>query len=71
MTDELKPCPFCGGKADIHSWWSDNEECGMAWVGCKRESYTNGYECARIHIMRIDVKTAREDAIAAWNRRAK
>lgn len=69
-TDELKPCPFCGRRAEVYAWWSEQEECGCASVGCTRESYTNGYECARILIMRIDPKTAKRDAIAAWNRRA-
>ena len=68
--DELKPCPFCGRQAKVTSWWSEREECGVARVACSTESYTNGYECAVISIMRIDEKTARKDAIVAWNRRA-
>jgi len=66
---ELKLCPFCGGEADVHSWWSDADECGRASVGCKRESYSNGYECARIYIRRCDAKTAERDAIRIWNTR--
>jgi len=69
MDEPLKPCPFCGSKASIVSWWSNDEKCGKASVGCRRESYTNGYECARIFIMRVDEKVAREDAIRIWNRR--
>lgn len=68
--ETLLPCPICGRRATLHSWWSNDEECGMASVGCARESYTNGYECARIFIMRRDVKTARRDAIQIWNTRA-
>lgn len=68
--EELKPCPFCGRTAKVVSWWSAQEECGAAFVACNTESYTNGFECAVIHIMRVDEKTARKDAIAAWNRRA-
>ena len=69
-TTELLPCPICGRKATVSSWWSDAEECGIAGVGCSRESYANGYECARIIVMRIDEKTALEDAIRIWNTRA-
>ena len=65
----LLPCPICGRKATIDSWWSNDEECGKAWVGCSRESYTNGYECARICIMRCNEKVAKEDAIHIWNTR--
>lgn len=72
MSDEttLLPCPICGRKATVSSWWSDAEECGIAGVGCSRESYVNGYECARIIVMRIDEKTALEDAVRIWNTRA-
>ena len=69
MSEELKPCPFCGSKATVHSWWSDIEECGVASIGCSRESYSSGYECARIHVMRVDEKTALEDAVRIWNTR--
>ena len=68
-TTELLPCPICGRKATVSSWWSDAEECGIAGVGCSKESYVNGYECARIIVMRIDEKTALEDAIRIWNTR--
>ena len=60
MTEELKPCPFCGNKPK--TWWdleSDVHEC-----------YNQGYniECplghARIYAI-YDV-----EAIQAWNRRA-
>lgn len=67
--NDLKPCPFCGSKATVHSWWSDIEECGVASIGCSRKSYASGYECARIHVMRVDEKTALEDAVRIWNTR--
>lgn len=57
MSDELKPCPFCGGEAHIDgTTWrpSDGEE--VAWVVCK---LCNAYGPT------FPVK----EAIAAWNRR--
>ena len=57
MTQELKPCPFCGGEhiklVDLSGWEAWCEDCG-ACAGCT----TNG-----------DANT-REQMIAAWNRRA-
>jgi hypothetical protein len=67
---ELLPCPFCGRSAKVVSWWSVTEECGAAVAACTKESYVNGPECASILVMRADEKTAKEDAITIWNRRA-
>lgn len=33
MTEELKPCPFCGGKATI--WKEDAVWFDITWIGCK------------------------------------
>ena len=58
--DELKPCPFCGGDAELLSL--NNTEQGLSplywYVVC-----TNG--CARTFRHISD-----HDAIEAWNRRA-
>lgn len=56
---ELKPCPFCGGKAK----WRYSKPCG--WIQCKKCGATSvpvadSYEEA----------DGKEVAIAAWNRRA-
>lgn len=52
--EELKPCPFCGGKANIEGgkspYW-------VYWIKC--------YEC-RVETEAYDFE---EDAIAVWNRR--
>ena len=58
---ELKPCPFCGGKAQIvsHRVLEDAKE---AYVFCKScGAHGEHYEDAYAPI---------SDAIAAWNRRA-
>ena len=56
MTDELKPCPFCGGEAET-------EHCGVGmfshWV----------VYCVNCNATIEDINS-REEAIAAWNTRA-
>ena len=54
MEAELKPCPFCGGVADLINTNSDN------WVVCKNRS---GCGCALGRYRTV------EQAVAAWNER--
>ena len=52
---EIKPCPFCGSKAEVY------EECGMVKIRC------SSYMCqASVNCWHDEV----EDAIEAWNKRA-
>lgn len=60
MNEELKPCPFCGGKPIIEHWTSDGK---MYMVKCNNpdcpvpaESYSKGHNMIEV--------------IAEWNRRA-
>lgn len=34
MSEELKPCPFCGNSGDIQVF----DQTGIAWVNCHRSS---------------------------------
>ena len=64
---ELKPCPFCGGKADAHTWeepMADNDEvfAGAYCTGCGAQisSPVSPFESPA---------TVLENCILAWNRR--
>ena len=54
----LKPCPFCGGEADVieHRFYLLDSSYGLCCKECKAETY-QFYE-------------SEEKAIDAWNRRA-
>lgn len=56
MSDQLKPCPFCGGKAEL--WMAHAER--TAWIACMSKCSV---------LVSKEYKTDAE-AIAAWNRRA-
>lgn len=53
---DLKPCPFCGGEAEI---WRANRE-RSAWIACM----------GRCCVLVSKEYTTDAEAIAAWNRRA-
>ena len=64
MTEELKPCPFCGAKA-IHgshkkgspgAWENDEDH----WIFCASD------DC----LAHVGMCETKDEAIAAWNRRA-
>lgn len=58
--EELKPCPFCGGEAHVKEVVSACET--LYTVGCSNPECM-GYETWLL-------KPTKEEAIAAWNRRA-
>ena len=65
MDDALKPCPFCGGEARLLEW----PDIGFVPEGEEPEPSTWFVDCSGCeggHPPRYD----REEAIAAWNRRA-
>lgn len=57
MQRELKPCPFCGGKAFLWTWN------GGARVDC--ENWRGAYP---EHYIGVGGKTA-DEAVEAWNKR--
>lgn len=57
MATELKPCPFCGGEAEL----SVSED-GYANVSCKKP-LCRGWACCWNY-------NRKKEAITAWNRRA-
>jgi Lar family restriction alleviation protein len=57
--EELKACPFCGGKAEVIRQWKSEEGTGKnIWIRCKN--------CG-VETVRYDTD---KEAAAKWNRRA-
>lgn len=71
MMNELKPCPFCGGKPRIRDTGKDKlsywvvDKMRIVMVECRKCWAMGG-----IFPTKNGVKKAKEDAIKAWNRRA-
>ena len=69
MTDQAKPCPFCGGTniAPLevsHRWWvAECADCGAQCGEVRRQTMGEGTP------VEWEAK-ARSDAIAEWGRRA-
>lgn len=55
MGEQIKPCPFCGGKAKLMDLWAT----GIAVECCTTRCFISGPE-----------RKTKRGAIAAWNRRA-
>ncbi len=75
MMEELKPCPFCGGEAEI-CLGCDNKIFGKYWfVRCKTcysrssDAYESRSELGPNQVYET-IKEAWDKAIKAWNRRA-
>lgn len=61
-TPDLKPCPFCGGKAITSEEAGINPRIpGCGWVGC---------QCCRVFMEYTHGDKGKKLAIDAWNRRA-
>jgi Lar family restriction alleviation protein len=57
MSEELKPCPFCGGTGELE----------VGSIGRIRLVVCNNNDC----LVEGPIGHSRDEAIAAWNRRAK
>lgn len=73
MSEKLKPCPFCGGEAEIkYSEWVDSNDppdTHHVWsVGCAKRTTRSDFCLGRLCQNRGFKDRA--EAIAAWNTRA-
>lgn len=56
---DIKPCPFCGGEAELHNCAEMLDVTNVTGVGI---------HCTKCHIATIPYKTE-DDAIDVWNNR--
>lgn len=70
MSESLKPCPFCGGKAKIKAVIKSY---GFTiWCACECGARTEGFcpETSKEDDTMENIDECKKRAIKAWNRRA-
>ena len=70
MSEELKPCPFCGEEAKIRAV---NKSYGFTiWCQCECGARTQGYCPNTDHEVTTmsNIEQCKNKAMEAWNRRA-
>lgn len=60
---ELKPCPFCGGEADVHYFAHDDSECTVMCSNPNCRASVSAKSCG-------SMTTAYNRARKLWNRRS-
>lgn len=63
MSEELRPCPFCGGEADVHYFAHDDSECTVMCSNPNCRASVSARSCG-------SMTTAYNRARKLWNRRA-
>lgn len=63
MSEELKPCPFCGGEADVHYFAHNDSECTVMCSNPNCRASVSARSCG-------SMTTAYNRARKLWNRRA-
>ena len=62
MAEMLKPCPFCGGEADVHYFAHDDSECTVMCSNPNCRASVSARSCG-------SMTTAYNRARKLWNRR--
>jgi len=62
MTDQLKPCPFCGGKPEVYSDWELEHSIGERtyWIMCNNDG-------CHVQVFLDNEYSSKESAAKAWN----
>ena len=68
--NELKPCPFCGGKAELYSMKRDKRKVFGVYHMIAEIRCVGGFCTARVSQAGYDEQNALENAASMWNRRA-
>ena len=63
MTNDLGPCPFCGGEPDVHYFAHDDSECTVMCSNPNCRASVSARSCG-------SMTTAYNRARKLWNRRA-
>lgn len=73
MSAELKPCPFCGGSADVYYGFNYDYDGGDRWYVYSAEVWCNCGCTLKVdnHLPKVHVSEDHmlDFAIEAWNRR--